>query len=359
VNLGWRILLLAALVWLESSASASTTPFRVVVRVTSEVSRTFRDRVVGQTSDLEIELSTAENQRLESTLTEQLDSATELARTRGAEAVVWCDDASSHARGGFMVFVAQPGSNRVLVRTVGTGKPPTAAELEASALIVRLAVQALMQGGMIGVEPRELPSLPRAPEPVPPPAIEHPPEPAIAVKSHVLALLGWQAAIDGQSPLGEQGLAMRLGLAYGGWEAGLTATMGLGARISDRWARIDLARHTLGAWGGIAVGRVGPLSLLAGAQAGVAVFVRSTTPLVPELVPTGSSRILSFFVGPELRVLLARVPRGAVGLSLAVGCDFVPGAPVLGYTEEGRFQAERPLFRLQPRSALQVELMAP
>jgi hypothetical protein len=129
--------------------------------------------------------------------------------------------------------------------------------------------------------------------------------------------------------------------------------------LRDPLARIDLARHTLGLWGGAALVRLAPVSVTFGGQAGVALFTRSTIPLATELVPTPSRLIAAPFVGPEVRVAASPSDGSGVALSLAVGCDFIPGAPVLGYDVGGRFQGARALFQFQPRAALQVELQAP
>src|SRR5262249_18407479 len=143
--------LLAVLVTLISERSAHASSFRIVVRVSSDTARGLRDRIAGQTSDLDVELTSVETPPLEPTLGEQLDAAAEWARRTGAQAVVWCDPERAPERGGFMLYVAEPNTSRVLVRRTGGERAAPSADLEAAALIVRLAVRALMRGGVIGV----------------------------------------------------------------------------------------------------------------------------------------------------------------------------------------------------------------
>jgi hypothetical protein len=161
--------------------SAHAAQFRVVVRITSEMSRALSDRIRGQTSDLSIELVTVDTGPLESTLPGQVGSATTVAQVYDADAVVWFDDIGTSPTGEKRLLVMQPKAKRLLLREVGdpsapsSKRPSESAQLEAASLIVRVAVQAMMQGVMIGVEQARI--VGSEPEAKPLPAAAPPPPP--------------------------------------------------------------------------------------------------------------------------------------------------------------------------------------
>lgn len=159
-------------------APAYASSFRMVVRITSDTSHALSERIRGQTSDLSLELITIDTGALEPSLPSQVASASTVAQVYDADAVVWFDDLGTGLGRENRLLVLQPKAKRLLVRTVGEhGAPPSkhapsaSAELEAAALIVRVAVQAMMQGGVIGVEQaRIVGPEPEKPLPPPPPA---------------------------------------------------------------------------------------------------------------------------------------------------------------------------------------------
>jgi hypothetical protein len=160
---------------------AHAASFRVVVRITSEMSRALSDRIRGQTSDLAIELVTVDTGPLEPTLPGQVGSATTVAQVYDADAVVWFDDIGTSPTGEKRLLVMQTKARRLLLRGVGDPSAPSAkrppsdsAQLEAAALIVRIAVQAMMQGVMIGVEQARIVGEPEKPPPVAPPPVAPP-----------------------------------------------------------------------------------------------------------------------------------------------------------------------------------------
>jgi hypothetical protein len=154
----------------------------VVVRITSEMSRALSDRIRGQTSDLSIELVTVDTGPLESSLPAQVGSATTVAQVYDADAVVWFDDIGTGPTGEKRLLVMQTKAKRLLLRGVGDQSAPSpkhppseSAQLEAASLIVRIAVQAMMQGVMIGVEQARI--VGPEPEKPPPPPLPPPPKP--------------------------------------------------------------------------------------------------------------------------------------------------------------------------------------
>src|SRR4051812_32697729 len=137
------------------------------------MSRALAERIRGQTSDLMLELVTVDSGLLEPSLSAQLGSATVVAKRYGADAVVWFDDlGTSPNRPGHLVVVLQPKAQRLLLRELSESAPsskrapPDSAELEAAALIVRAALQAMMSGAVIGVEQSTVVP-PEPPSPVP------------------------------------------------------------------------------------------------------------------------------------------------------------------------------------------------
>jgi hypothetical protein len=153
---------------------AHAAQFRVVVRITSEMSRALSDRIRGQTSDLSIELVTVDTGPLEPSLPGQVGSATTVAQVYDADAVVWFDDIGTSPTGEKRLLVMQTKARRLLLREVGDQSAPSpkrppseSAQLEAASLIVRVAVQAMMQGVMIGVEQARIVGSEPEPKPLP------------------------------------------------------------------------------------------------------------------------------------------------------------------------------------------------
>ncbi len=214
----WLLAALAGLLYvLVGTAPAHADPFRVIVRVTSDASRALSDRIRGQTSDLSIELVTVDTGGpLETGLPSQVGSATSIAQVYSADTVVWFDDLGFGARED-RLLVLQTHARRLLVRGVGDSggraskRGSASAELEAAALIVRGAVQAIMEGGVIGVEQsRVVEAEAEKPPPAPPPP---PPTPFE---------VGWNAsALPGAVRVPLRAASQREGFAF-------TATAGYG-----------------------------------------------------------------------------------------------------------------------------------
>jgi len=262
-----------------------------------------------------------------------LPAADALALADERAAVVWFDREPDT----LLVVIAVPRAGRVLIRRVeGEGS----ATLESAALIVRGALRALAAGAVIGVERAEVAPRVRATSLTmveihgrgsaprrPPPAW--------------LASLGWAAAYDAQSPVA-QGLAGRFGIALERLEVGAAAMVGLPADIEDPRARLTLSRRHLAAFAGLRAHAGTRLHLVLGAAAGVVWFARSTVSHGLEVEPAPPKTTTTLLAGPE--ALLRWLPwGGALGLSLQLAGDFVPGAPEIGYRVEGRF---RPVHRL-------------
>lgn len=119
-----------------------------------------RERIVGQTSDLPFTLWTTPAAPQAPRAGEQGDPlarATRLAGESGARVVVW----TTGREGGLEVTIVDLAGRRVLVREVSFGDAQEhSAALETVGLIVRSALQALADGGEIGVATRPVAETP-------------------------------------------------------------------------------------------------------------------------------------------------------------------------------------------------------
>jgi hypothetical protein len=102
--------------------------------------------VEGQLADLDVRLHVVWREGLPGELPDQIDVAEQVAREVGALAVFWCD--RGHSDRIFLYFAAPQGGRMVARELTGSG--PGGA-VEALAIIVRSTVEAVLDGGEIGV----------------------------------------------------------------------------------------------------------------------------------------------------------------------------------------------------------------
>jgi hypothetical protein len=348
-----RAVVVAAMLFVCGVAQADDT-LAVVIRVDGAEDEAIARRVRGQTSDLDVDLTVVEG-RLEPTLAAQVEAAGALAEEQGARVIVWFDEGGG---GTLLVHVAAPASGRVLVRRIPSGG--RSASRETAAVVVRSALRALAAGGEIGVAAAQAVAEAEAASPTPPP----PPRdvdrvPAVRSRARVgfSASLGWQIAIDGESPAGQQGLAARIG---GSWRAislELFVAASLPSRLSDPQLEIDLARHAAGAALSLAIVGRPRLRVSIGVLAGVIAWSRTTVSTDPELVATDPRVTPTFFVGPEARAQIAFGRSSPIALELVAGADVVPTAPEL--VTEGNDAVVGKLWYLQPRLGLSLVVRTP
>jgi len=346
----------AVVVFFAMAARAEAEPLHVVVRTVSDADRGLLDRIRGQTSDLDVAIEERTADALEPSLPLQLAAADGLAPTGASSAVVWFDR-DPEAERAILVVLAVPRAGRVLVRRVE--ERDRSATLEAAALIVRSALQALAEGATIGVERATVAPPPPEPPPAPPPEPRRAPPPPPSRSSGWLASIGWQTALDGESRFGQQGLAGRFAWARAPLEIGVAASVGVPVEIADRYARLAVWRRTIAATGALRLGRA-PLELVLGASAGAAAFGRSTVAHDENVEPQPPSVVWTPLVAPEATLrLLPRWLGGAVALSLALGADFVPGAPAFVYESQpsGTRETTKRLSWIEPRAGLAIELV--
>lgn len=308
---------------------------RAVVLVSSADDRALTERVRGQTSDLDAEITTRDARSIAPTFEARMREADTLARQTSVDTVIWFRVAG----GGVVVYAAVPAQDRVLVRSLGggTGKPASST-LEAAALVVRDVLRALAQGATVG-ETREPPTgeddaharpplfvcaLPVCAEPLPPLLLTSPNGPRRT--PFFVSSAGWQVARARDAPSVVQALELRLGAQHETFFAALVLTLGAidVERVTQR-ADILVRRHALTLSAGKSM-EIGPdVSVGVGVVAGAVAFVRATRSLSPAFTPTESRADVRPLVGPEMRLSCSVAP--SLAAVFAFGVDVVPGAP--------------------------------
>ena len=336
-------------------ALAARVPLRVVVVEAEPRDAEVARRLRGQTSDLDVELVTVHAPAPESEVGGA--EAARLAEAEGARVVIWFE----HAADVIVVHVVDPRTRSELLRDVtsaGSGAAAESARAEAAALVARGALRALARGGRIGVGSppgtREPEVPPDAPEPPPPDPI--PDGPDIEVHGGRPALrvtVGWQTAFDAETPTGQHGLDVRLGLGRGAWHVALGALAGLPARLEDDAVAIEVARHGLLVAGGFER-RGRRLRLGLGAALGVIAFFRSSAALSAEVSATPSQTTPVFFVRPEATASLRL--GGGLWLQLTGAADVLLPRPDFGYQIAGSFASRHRFWPVEPRVGLALTL---
>lgn len=333
-----RGIAVAAVLTAITARSAFAAPLVVVVRDNSETALAVT-RLRGQLADLDVSLSVARG-AIETGLDAQLASASRLAATYSARAVVWF----FARRGGLAVAIATPGDHRLFIREIPAADASAVAE--AAAVAARSALRAIAEGGTIGVEvpDRELPP-PAVIAPVP--VVERVPAPARR-SFGVAVAVGWQVALDGGAEAGAHAIAQRTTLLSGPWGVLLALSWGPGLHhavpaSSSPGVDVDLSRSS--AMLGVER-RFGELAIAA--AAGAVLYHRTTTATPSDLSATPAANTAAFVAGPELRWQW-RPDDGPVGIMAAAALDVVVGAPdpsVMRGTDTASIGAVR---LLQPR----------
>jgi hypothetical protein len=172
---------------IPSAAAADEAVSSVVVLLASTQSPGALDPLLlgirAQVSDLPVSLVMEEVTELPPSLPDQVALASRLALRDSAVAVFWLD---LFRPGRLFIYLAEPGGSRVLVRAVeaSTG----VAGIEAVAVIVRGLVQAIIEGGTIGVQPASTHMTATAAPGPPLPAMTPSPSPSMPWLSVQLAL---------------------------------------------------------------------------------------------------------------------------------------------------------------------------
>lgn len=335
--------------WLAARARAE--PWRVVVRVVDASEQALYERVVGQTSDLDVAVHARATEALESSVAAQLARARELGETQDAAVVVWF----AHAETALEVWVLDRGAARVLQRSLarGEGELAQSAQEEAAALVVRSAVRASKVGAALGTPEREL-----VPEPAPvlaPKAstseAKPPPAPPPAPRFRLGGSL--TGTWDGASDHGNLALGLRFGLALPSLELGVRGAFGLAANVEARLSELALSAHRAGLYAAYAPALSARVQLLAELGAGLAVYTTEVSFEQPSFA--GADRrallpVLSAALGA--RAWFDRV----FGVAFAIGADVLPERLTLGYDSASGFVRVARAWPVQP--TLSLELLA-
>jgi hypothetical protein len=359
----------AAIVCYGPRPASAKEPMRIVVWVAPDTDWPVVDRIRGQLSDLDVEMTTVDAPGPGAALRAQIEAAERLAQERGVRVVLWFDSATVSDQ--LIVYLCTPGSGRVLVRKLGsrtrTDKGPTSATLEAAAIVVHGGVEALAAGATIGFTKEEVlaesaPPPQRSSPPAPPPA----PEVAVPRRSEegrplrssrsrwtLTATIGWQ--VEAIAPtLADQGPLAGLRLGVGGWSVGIGASTSLGATLIDPRAHVRIQRPA----GFARLGREWRIaeqaSLDTGVCLGALAFIRNTSDTAPGVTPTASDVNASPFVGPEVSLMLAPAAL-PLRVKVTFGLDIVASPIVVGYDAGGTFVQDEGTWPVQPRLGLELD----
>lgn len=267
-----------------------------------------RERILGQTSDLAFALLPPTTGGAQTAShSDPLGRAARLAVGTDARVVVW----TTEREDGLEVTIVDLAARRVLVREVpASGPRERSAALETVGVIVRAALQALAEGGEIGVATPPV-SAPEAPlgetargEVSEPLAAEPPSDDTVVCEVMLGAGLGLRFVVDGAPAFEGSGqLAWRYGRLW------------LGAAV-----HASARQRVRAAAAAIAVAHAG-----ASLEAGAVAFERGTFALVPFAALTvgrvrrDTTRVADGFVGTGSRAHLDVRPAAGLRLRLALG----------------------------------------
>lgn len=361
-----RLLLVVCLLWGRASSASPEGSWSVLISTSSPEDEELVGRIRGQVSDLPVKLLVRPGPSPGATPEQQWSAAEALVPDGSARVVLWF----SYPPEELSVHLADLTSRRLLVRGVPVdarrGHAGRSAAAEAAALIVRSALSALAEGVLVGepvadplptrsqaLEPLASLSLALPPvysEPLPP----APPPPATPPRSSAWVLdVGWQGAMDGQSPAGQQGAQVGLGWESGRWRARVQVLASLPAHLSDEYTQVALSRHAVGVEADAALVSTRRWRLGAGLGVGLAGFLRSTTAQVSDVEPTSARLLPVPYGGPQLA---ARWRGGAWALEASLAMDVLAGVPTLVYQQEGEIVVRNRLWQVQPRAGLAILL---
>lgn len=140
------------LAMVPSGASAGDEPEVILIasHETEEASASMADAVGGQLSDLPVTFRVEWVDGFEPLMASQVDEARALAKHSDAVAVIWSDLSDPSQ---VFIYIAEPHGERILVRSVEPEGEVMPMLVEALAVIVRYAVEAMIEGGEIGIKP--------------------------------------------------------------------------------------------------------------------------------------------------------------------------------------------------------------
>jgi hypothetical protein len=175
-----------------------------------ELEKQLRDALTAQLSGGAAELVFARFTAQAAPLRQQMQEATALAKTHNAAGVFWLDAQSS---GEWLLYLADPGGDRMLVRRIEVESGAIAAGVEAVGVITRQSSDALLAGGTIGMQTLAAPGNPKPPNDLQPPpdstapprAKDRPPRPSLSGLSFSV---GYAGDLPGKQVGWQSGLAL-------------------------------------------------------------------------------------------------------------------------------------------------------
>jgi hypothetical protein len=318
------------LTWLAPLRMACAEPRqRVLVWVDAASDGALVERLQGQLSDLEIDLSVVEARP---------------ERVEPALALIWFTHPDLE-RDRIELHIADGSSREPYVRAIGDGASIaegtlSSATLEAAALVVREALRDLAH--------REPPAA-KAPSP-PTPVLRRaaklsprPLGPRLAWRGEI----GWHVVLDGLGWVRRQGPAFGLGVSYRSWAVEVSSAFSLPVSESDSYGTIRLRRQELGLRSRYEWNASRAVAIGVGLRAGIALYARSVERLSPSVVANGDRVTVSAAMGPELHFGWAP-SAGPLELVVTGGLSVLPGAPRIGYQVDGQFEPSFSIWRLQP-----------
>jgi hypothetical protein len=345
------------------------------------------DRIQGQTHDLGVDLVVESTEPLPSDRGAQLRVARRLTERLDASVVMWFMPRGVN-RNDLLVRIALPRSSRLLERDLGTIDPDanriglSSAALEAAALVVRAAIQALLAGTTIGVEnvgrfdnasstkkldpASGMPAIANSParqEPVEPPRPTRLRESRPLDKPRPAQLSGARAAVPGwvfavRGLLLDDGttdyavaecLAIRVGRNESSVDMFLAGSSCLPRDVANPYGTIRIARQQVVIGSNLFLFRAALWGSV-GIHAGVTMYGRRTLSEADGVSGREPQTYTLATAGPELRLQLP-ASSSHVCAELALGVDFNSRSLQMGYLLPG-YQQVTDIAPIQPYLAL-------
>lgn len=159
------LLIGAAWLALARVADAEEPPAKVIVFVPPpDLEAPIRDALTAQLSGVAAELVVEHFVSSSDTLRQRVEESRSMAAAHQAIGVFWLDAKSKDE---WLVYLAEPAENRVLMRRIPIGPDGSVAGMETVAVITRESTSALLAGRTVGMTEVAVPG---EPAPVPPPA---------------------------------------------------------------------------------------------------------------------------------------------------------------------------------------------
>lgn len=171
-----RIAILAAAVATSLASPAFASGEKGVVFIPppeANLDAVLHDAVSAQLSGVPVELSFEHFPGSPATLRGRVTAAKELSKAHAAIGAFWL---TIEPGGDWLVYLAEPTADRVLVRRIAAGQEGAAASVESVAVILRQSTEALLSGAAIGMQVVEVPD--DTPKPAPAPVPVAPTAPA-------------------------------------------------------------------------------------------------------------------------------------------------------------------------------------